>query len=1053
VANPNWPTAVWQWDPAYGPTEGTRRWRSLTARVAGTNGAQVYTTSFGRQYELGTQETGTCTVQIDNKDELLTPGNLASPFQAMSGWQLRQTTSTTAPGLPTNTLQFSTPIQVGSLVVVVTVGTAAVTVGSNTATLPTWRGKSFTQLKSVTAGSYTLTMWASVATSGGNILVGTQSAGTWTAVALEYVGAGSVDNLDVTAAATLTGGSYTSVTTGTTAAATAGDLLIVSAAPANYAAAATPTAPAWGASTQRVAAASPGSGTAANNSLVFVADQLDVTAGAKSDTASWTNTAGTALGMAVTIRQSPTIELGAPPAGSMALIPYRPIRHWAMWPPLSTPTGNLLNATNNQWSALGSVPGSYADTAGFEGGTGTWAADQASSIATSGTRAHDGTQSMVVTWPTAGSGAAYCSTDLPPVETGHTYTISAWVYVPAGAPAVRLQWGLTNGTASSTTDAWERVSVTKTRTDAQDDRLYLLTAASSTSGQQVWVDSVQVEINAAGPSTFTTTGSTIYPIHSGHIERYPETWTHAGFRGWESVTSVDPLALLPAVTLSDCMTEDIMQDAPAFYWPFDDTPSSGFCRPQAPFYGNEWVNNFFLGVPSLPSDYTLGVAGGPGVDGGACVEFAAVGSSQPNVWLGPGFAAGPLYAVNDIGAGVTWELWFQTTATTQAVIAEIDADSGQELSLQISASGQVTAASTDPFGSPLYTLTDPGVSNDGTWHYLAVTEHASGGTVTATLQVDARVVGTATYAAAAGMQTAQIGLAWGFNSTGHPFAGRLSRFAIYPAALSADRRRSHWASSLGFPWDTSGQRVSRVLAWMPWNGHSSVPPGITQAAPASGQSGRTVQDVINGCQTAENGPFLATPVGVLTLIGRDTYYLNQTATVVFGEDTVGGEIPYQADVSAGTDITYIANTVTVIGASGTPQTVTDAPSQTLFGPRSLQVSTSHGRDQDALLLAQHLLNLYKTPRMRVIAISINPGANPALWPVALGLKFGDRVTFKRRTSAGVTISFDGFVDRIQHDVDVGSWTTRFQISPVDPNPPLILGDATYGVLGQNFIKY
>jgi len=1060
--NTNWPMLVWQWDPAYGAADTTRRWYSLTSRVGGYDGDTVSSSSYGRQYELATIETGVASVQVDNLDELLTPGNLASPYQVMAGWQYRQSSGArSSTGAGPYSIQFDSRTLPGSLIVIVTIGTTAVTV------TPIPGSASFTSMATVTAASHTMTMWGAITRNGGDHYIVMEGSGVFTGFALEYIGTGTLDNLDVTATASVTSGSYTSASTGTTTAATAGDLSIVAVAPCDWAAASSPTGPSWASATSRGASLATASATASENSIVFVGDSFPTTAVAQSDTATWTNTSVSALGMVVTIKQSPTVDMIAPPAGSQAVIPYRPIRQWAMWP--SSTTGNLLNSTNNQWAELGSVVGSYSDTAGFGTSTGTWWVDSAASIADTTTRAHDGSHSMLVTWPTAASGAAYVSTDLPPSETGYQYTFSAWVWVPTGSPAVLLQWGLTNGTASSTNDAWERITVTVTRADGQDDRLYLATNASSTSGDTVYVDSVMMEI-ASSASNYQTAGSTIYPLHTGFIERYPEIWDGNGYRGWQQLTSVDALALESSVQLEGGLLEDILQDDPAFFMPMNADPqvSTTVGRDLSDVIEVRSGDNIqaanFLNPPELLAQYyygatsgtlTTGATGGPGLDGAKCTSWTGAGAPwiffQPNgggyIYIPPGNISNSYNdgtVLEDTGTGISMEVWFNTSSDLNDFFHALGATYDYTFSLT---SGEVVVVET-PFPSgTATTMTGHGQWADGAWHQVVLTTYASGGTVYSILYVDGMAVTTGSYAGsvAAPVDTFIIGL-----DVGGPT--KLALIAGYPTALSAERVRSHYLASIGYPWDTGGSRISRYLGWAPWTAPTNIPTGITRVGSTAGQAGSAVLDLINTATATEAGGFVCERTGVLTFIPRDTYYA-ATSSITFGEDFTGGEIPYLPDVSAGTDITYIYNNVTVTGSTGNAQNVRDSISQQRYNNRTLPVTTMHAVDADALLLAQHLLRIYKQPHGRVVALSLDPAANPDIWATALGVKFGDRVTFRRRTSAGVTIEFDAFVDRVQHDIGPGSWIVRLQISPVDPDPSFILGDATYGVLGQGVIKY
>jgi hypothetical protein len=79
---------------------------------------------------------------------------------------------------------------------------------------------------------------------------------------------------------------------------------------------------------------------------------------------------------------------------------------------------------------------------------------------------------------------------------------------------------------------------------------------------------------------------------------------------------------------------------------------------------------------------------------------------------------------------------------------------------------------------------------------------------------------------------------------------------------------------------------------------------------------------------------------------------------------------------------------------------------------------------------------YAQPRLRLASITIAPSANPALWPVALGVEVGDRVTVNRRPFGAPEISLQCYVEQVAHSIQPGVWKTTYSLSPVL--------DTTYG---------
>jgi hypothetical protein len=766
---------------------------------------------------------------------------------------------------------------------------------------------------------------------------------------------------------------------------------------------------------------------------VIIADRVTSAAGTQTSTATWTNASTDAAGMVIAFRAQPQ------------LVPWRPIRCWAAWPH----TGNILNAANTAWDA------SVVDSSTFEGGTvGAWLGFGGATVANSGTRAHDGTKSMLVTWPTASAGAAFgylTAARRPPTKVGATYTASAWVWVPAGHPAVRLTLSTTQGAASSTTAAWGRISVTWTAADgAGTGTLYLAAAGASTAGQQVWVDSIQVEV-AANPTTFTTGGPAVHPVHTGFIERYPGTWTANGFYGWSSLTAVDALAVLPKVTLDDCLTADIQQDHPVAAFALDDPAGAVSARAYAASGFGSGVSTVSIGVSATPPAF--GTTGGPGVDGATCVALTP--TNNTNLW---GLMVGvPADAyTGDTGSGVSMEIWFKTSthAADQCVIVAV----GYGLyawEIRVSTAGLVYAQITDDAGSTFeYTITGPPCA-DGGWHHVVVTESAAGGTITGTLYVDGVSYGTDTRAGSAGFGARGwwLGSQW-WPYFAQPLTGSVARLGWYRTALTAARVQSHYLASRGFPYDTTSTRMARVLAWMPWAGPTVIPATTTDVGPAAGYAGRTLTDIMQGLAVTEGGIIMAGPSGEIEMIPRQAYYRQTSAAWTFGEDTTAGEYPYEADFATDQDPTYLANQVTVTRDGGTAQLAKNPASQGLYFPASLPVSTVHTTDVWALSLARYLMWRYASPRTRTAQVTFKPAANTTLWPMVLGARVGDRVRVKRRTSAGWTYTFDGFIESISHTVDPTSedyWTTAMQVSPADPAQAGLIGDATYGLIGSTAI--
>ena len=489
-----------------------------------------------------------------------------------------------------------------------------------------------------------------------------------------------------------------------------------------------------------------------------------------------------------------------------SLKPYRRIRHWDAWPL----AGNFLNASNDPWTAARSS-GTLADTASFEGGTaGTWAPVAGCTIgpvAAPGAvwsfdwvlgldvvfddegflppSSPEGARSLHVTWGTTagGAGVAELAAVSVPLKGATTYTASLRVYL-GGGPAVTLACQGHTVTSSTTTGVWQRLTLTWTANNQPTDlRLY---AAGATAGQQVWVDSVQVELGSTA-SAWTATGPVIYPVHTGYIERYPLTWEANGYEGWAELTSVDALALLSRVISRDVVTQDCLQDRPAFLWPLDDAQgvavavNIGF---QAPAAGQMWLAP--MGTPTGQTT-TFGGSGSPGVDSSSSLTFAPTSADSTYVPL-VDWSGHSGYTVGDT-TGYTAELWFlgnppATGATPHPMrVLRLWGAANEEHDITIDATGCVVAEHHSTAGTVDSTVTSPGTYLDGGWHHAVITATWAAGTVTETLWVDGQKIGQATRVAAGTMVAFGAMLGYDYWAGSSSFAGSMSRFAIYPTPL------------------------------------------------------------------------------------------------------------------------------------------------------------------------------------------------------------------------------------------------------------------------------
>lgn len=742
-------------------------------------------------------------------------------------------------------------------------------------------------------------------------------------------------------------------------------------------------------------------------------------------------------------------------SGGNSLKIYRPLRLWQMPAVSGSWAGNLLNATNDTWLTVRGSTGGYADSAGFEGGTvGGWApVTSGATVANSAVRAHDGTKSMLVTWPTQ-TGGGFASTanvwlEGVPLRVGDVYTISAWIWITSGTSVVLRCNGQT-ATSTSTTGAWQRVSLTFTVADAADNDIYIYASGSTTSGQNINVDSVQLEY-AGSASAFTTSGPTIHPQYTGFIERYPKTWRYMGFYGYCQIICVDALGMIPRVQLNAALYQEIVLDHPTYWWSFDDGIGvAGVFNQKGSNQDPQiqgWLGDSASGAGGASSAPASTSRGGPGADAPGYIDFLPAWTSPSAPPSAPNYGAcwtnGIWTTSNLIGgtaAGFTVEIWFLPRAIgwTQRILtlATSWTPHNDTHELGLDGSGNLTYKYYNSSGTLVESFTSASAVSVGGWNHLVFTTASSGGTITSKAYINGTNVGTATRSSATVPQRKLIligsgpdGVSSGSVLSGDPdfapFYGRISNLVIYNATtLSTTRIGVHaTCSSTGYEGDYTGQRIKRILAYAGWGGYTNIADATgVQQGQIRGLQDAFTADAIKIASDTDQGLLYAAPSGMLQYLPQATIAAS-TPSLTFGEDTAGGETPYREGVVEELEPSQIYNYVTVSpnALPGNdvylmPVYAQDATSIQDYGTRTLSL-TIQPRDGSTGLtqlqnMAAFLLLQKKNPRPMVTGVKIQLGARPTLWAIALALTLGQCVSWKRRTSAGVTITVTGYIQTI-----------------------------------------
>jgi hypothetical protein len=357
--------------------------------------------------------------------------------------------------------------------------------------------------------------------------------------------------------------------------------------------------------------------------------------------------------------------------------------------------------------------------------------------------------------------------------------------------------------------------------------------------------------------------------------------------------------------------------------------------------------------------------------------------------------------------------------------------------------------------------------SDGGWHFLLF--GSSGTTIKGWYDGNPMYVGASGYIPFAVSQNIEKHDDFAGLSIAGPPYGEVAVVAEFPMLLTDAQASALYSafryggSGLGVA--SSGTRYQDILRWGNWRGLQSVDtfttgetnaygPATEMNAPASSQG----TDVVSMLQTVvdtDSGSHYVAADGTITFKSRRSRYNQGTPSVIFGENTGAGEIPY-TNVSTGYDPTRIANDISTNQTqTSATQRVIDTTSTNAYGDIQLTRTLNTLSPLEQLDAAQYLARRNAQPVQRVEGISVDVGANPtsAIWTAMLGLELGARVRVMRRPPLGAaTIQVDGFLEQINWSFDdKGNASADLQISVNNNQQYWQLDSSTYSVLDSTTV--
>jgi hypothetical protein len=248
----------------------------------------------------------------------------------------------------------------------------------------------------------------------------------------------------------------------------------------------------------------------------------------------------------------------------------------------------------------------------------------------------------------------------------------------------------------------------------------------------------------------------------------------------------------------------------------------------------------------------------------------------------------------------------------------------------------------------------------------------------------------------------------------------------------------------------TGTRINKILDTVSFpNGMRSIATGnsLTVADPATL---RTSLSALQNCEFSEQGAFYITPEGNAIFKNRNTVIASAGATPTEFNQTTG--IPYK-NLKFAFDDKLIINTATMTKVGGIAQTALDADSIATYFPHSMSIADLViDTDENAMNIAKIYVATRSSTTIRIDEMTLDL-LDPAV-PTATILAFDyyDNVLITNLQPDGSTITKNLQVQGIAHDITPNSWNTvMITLEPTCDG--FLIGDSTYGVLGDDILSY
>jgi hypothetical protein len=528
----------------------------------------------------------------------------------------------------------------------------------------------------------------------------------------------------------------------------------------------------------------------------------------------------------------------------------------------------------------------------------------------------------------------------------------------------------------------------------------------------------------------TSDGTDTHDLITGFVAGWPQAYT-LGEIAYSDLDATDGFLLLASADLPGSVYEhEVAKDNPTAWWRLGETAGIRAADSSPNRFDGTYVGGATFNTRE-------GLIEG---DDDNAIEFDGVNHSMGTLSA----SRRPL--------PLTVEFWLKTATPAPAggpsavIWAQGD---GRDTRIAMRTDGKIEAFLANGDGSTVVAIT-PSSLADNRRHHVVVRMSEF---VPTEILVDGTISVTSSNIASGLPQAGPVFL--GHAGSFARFAGMLDEVAMYHhTGMDHARVEAHYVAGTK-PWDgdTTGARVNRVLDLVGWPAtERNVDAGQSILGPA--HLGR--QKALAYLQLIE-----ATEQGALFMLGDNSVRFRErharvstpamtTSQVTLSDQDTPGALHYEGDIRLEHDETLIHNEVTV-RYDGGEVTVKDEPSIAQYGRKSHNVDTIAKSVEDARGIAEWTLDHHRQPSTRVSTVTVNPGVDPSLWPVALQRKIGDRITLVRHPQGlGDPISIEAHIEGKEHAISTDTWRTTFPLSMAETKQYAIVGSAVVGVSAVAF---